>query len=128
MPLLDPTDSTEVDTFRRLKVIGDIVERSIYIYDKEHVTLLSKRILRVECEGYETAYYDLNKLPSEEKHGEALRDEKIQLYRVIQQTLGEAVVTASKNMMVMKGNTGNASPPRERELKRSAWTPPCCSA
>ena len=120
MPLLDPTDSTEVDTFRRLKVIGDVVERSIYIYDKEHVTLLSKRILRVECEGYETAYYDLNKLPSEEKHGEAVWEEKIQLYRVVQQTLGDAVVTVSINMMVMKGNTGNASPPRERELKRSA--------
>ena len=103
--LLNPTDSTEVDTFRRLKVIGDVVERSIFIYEKEHAALPFKRIVRVECDGYETAYQDLNILPSEGKHGEVAREEKIQLQRILQRQLGEAVVTASKIMMVMKGDT-----------------------
>ncbi len=103
--LLNQTDSAEVDTFRRLKVMGSMVESAIYIYEKEHAALPFKRIIRVECEGYETAYQDLNILPSEEKHGEAEREVKIQLQRVFQRQLGEAVATASKIMMVMKGDT-----------------------
>ena len=103
--LLDPTDSTEVDTFRRVQIIGYGRELYTFIFDKENVTLPFRRILRVECEGYETAYQNVNILSSDEKHGEAVWEEKIQLHRVLQQTLGEAVVTASKIMMVMKGDT-----------------------
>lgn len=104
--LLNPVDSTEVDTFQRIKIIGDAIERYIYIHENDHATLPFKRIVRVENEGYETAYYDLNIQPSEAKHGEVARNiGAIRLQRERIRTLNEAVVTASKVMMVMKGDT-----------------------
>lgn len=68
--LLSTIDSTEVDTFRRITILGDVIKQYTYVYDNSHATLPFKRIVRVESEGYETLYYDLNILPSEVKHGE----------------------------------------------------------
>lgn len=104
--LLSPIDSAEVDTFRRVKIIGDVIERYTFFYENRHVTLPFKRIVRIESEGYETSYYDLNILPSEEKHHEVIRDIGfIRLDRKLSRTLNEVTVTASRIMMVMKGDT-----------------------
>lgn len=45
--LLNPADSTEVDTFRRLKFMGDVIERYVYMYDNSRATLPFKRIVRI---------------------------------------------------------------------------------
>lgn len=104
--LLNPTDSAEVDTFKRVKIIGDVVVRYKYVYDNSHATLPFKCIIRVENEGYETAYYDLNIQPSDAKHGEVeCNIGAIRLQREMVRILNEAVVTASRIMMVMKGDT-----------------------
>ena len=104
--ILSPVDSTEVDTFKRILVSGDVVKHYMYTYDNRHATLPFKHIIRIENEGYETAYHDLNILPSEEKYGEVTRDMgSIGLQRVMSKTLNEATVTASRIMMVMKGDT-----------------------
>lgn len=104
--LLSPIDSTEVDTFRRITILGDVVKHYTYAYDNSHATLPFKHIVRIESEGYETLYHDLNILPSEEKHGEVMRDMgTIRLQRNLSRTLKEATVTASRIMMVMKGDT-----------------------
>lgn len=104
--LLNPIDSTEVDTFKRIKIIGDVVERCKFVYDNSHATLPFKHIVRIENKGYEPSYYDLNILPSEAKHGEVIRNiGAIRLYRELSQTLKEVEVTASRIMMVMKGDT-----------------------
>ena len=104
--ILSPVDSTEVDTFKRILVLGDVVKHCMYTYDNRHATLPFKHIIRIENEGYETAYHDLNILPSEEKYGEVTRDMgSIGLQRVMSKTLNEATVTASRIMMVMKGDT-----------------------
>lgn len=103
--LLSPIDSAEVDTFRRITILAD-VKRYIYVYDNSHATLPFKHIVRVENEGYETAYYDLNIIPSEAKHGEVTHNiGTIRLQREKVQVLKEATVTASRIMMVMKGDT-----------------------
>lgn len=104
--LLSTIDSTEVDTFRRITILGDVIKRYTYVYDNSQATLPFKRIVRVESEGYETLYYDLNILPSEAKHGEVAHNiGAIRLHRERNHKLGEAVVTASRIMMVMKGDT-----------------------
>ena len=104
--LLNPTDSTEVDTFRRLKIIGDMIPRYKFIYENNQATLPCKYIVRIENEGYETSYYNLNILPSEEKHGEVIRDMgRVRLPRIMKRKLDELVVSATKIMMVMKGDT-----------------------
>lgn len=104
--LLNPTDSTEVDTFRRLKIIGDMIPRYMFIYKNNQATLPCKYIVRIENEGYETSYYNLNILPSEEKHGEVIRDMgRVRLPRIMKRKLDELVVSATKIMMVMKGDT-----------------------
>lgn len=104
--LLHPIDSIEVDTFRRITILGDVIKRYKYVYENSHVTLPFKHIVRVESQGYETLYYDLNVLPSEEKHHEVIRNMgNVPLQRVFSQRLGEATVTASRIMMVMKGDT-----------------------
>lgn len=72
--LLNPTDSTEVDTFRRLKIIGDMIPRYTFVYENKQTTLPFKYIVRIENEGYETSYANLSILPSEEKQGEVIRD------------------------------------------------------
>lgn len=104
--LLNPTDSTEVDTFRRLKIIGDMIPRYKFIYENNQATLPCKYIVRIKSEGYETSYYNLNILPSEEKHGEVIRDMgRVRLPRIMNRKLDELVVSATKIMMVMKGDT-----------------------
>lgn len=104
--LLNPTDSTEVDTFRRLKIIWDMIPRYMFIYKNNQATLPCKYIVRIENEGYETSYYNLNILPSEEKHGEVIRDMgRVRLPRIMKRKLDELVVSATKIMMVMKGDT-----------------------
>lgn len=104
--LLSTIDSTEVDTFRRITILGDVIKRYTYVYDNSHATLPFKRIVRVESEGYETLYYDLNILPSEVKHGEVAHNiGVIRLHRERSHNLNEATVTASRIMMVMKGDT-----------------------
>lgn len=104
--LLSTIDSTEVDTFRRITILGDVIKRYTYVYDNSHATLPFKRIVRVESEGYETSYYDLNILPSEVKHGEVAHNiGVIRLHRERSHNLNEATVTASRIMMVMKGDT-----------------------
>lgn len=87
--LLSTIDSTEVDTFRRITILGDVIKRYTYVYDNSHATLPFKRIVRVESEGYETLYYDLNMLPSEAKHGEvAYNIGVIRLHRERKRNLG----------------------------------------
>lgn len=104
--LLSTIDSTEVDTFRRITILGDVIKQYTYVYDNSHATLPFKRIVRVESEGYETLYYDLNILPSEVKHGEVAHNiGVIRLHRERSHNLNEATVTASRIMMVMKGDT-----------------------
>ena len=104
--LISTIDSTEVDTFRRITILGDVIKRYTYVYDNSHATLPFKRIVRVESEGYETLYYDLNILPSEAKHGEVAHNiGVIRLHRERNHNLNEATVTASRIMMVMKGDT-----------------------
>lgn len=104
--LISTIDSTEVDTFRRITILGDVIKRYTYVYDNSHATLPFKRIVRVESEGYETSYYDLNILPSEAKHGEVAHNiGVIRLHRERNHNLNEATVTASRIMMVMKGDT-----------------------
>ena len=104
--LLSTIDSTEVDTFRRITILGDVIKRYTYVYDNSHATLPFKRIVRVESEGYEASYYDLNILPSEVKHGEVAHNiGVIRLHRERSHNLNEATVTASRIMMVMKGDT-----------------------
>ena len=104
--LISTIDSTEVDTFRRITILGDVIKRYTYVYDNSHATLPFKRIVRVESEGYETLYYDLNILPSEAKHGEVAHNiGVIRLHRERNHNLNEVKVTASRIMMVMKGDT-----------------------
>lgn len=104
--LLSLTDSAEVDTFKRFKIIGDVIEHYEYVYDNSHATLPFKCIVRIENKGYETAYYNLNISPSEAEHGEVIRDiGPVQLHRAYHRKLNEVVVKASKIMMVMKGDT-----------------------
>ncbi len=104
--LLNPIDSAEVDTFRRIKIIGDVTVRYKFAYENSRTILPIKYLVCVACEGYETAYYDLNILPSEAKHDEVVRDiGHIRLQRLFHRTLSETTVTASRIMMVMKGNT-----------------------
>lgn len=104
--LLSLADSAEVDTFKRIKIIGDVVKRYEFVYENSHATLPFKYIVRVENEGYETAYYNLNILPSEAKHDEVIRSiGPVQLHKVFHRKLNEVVVKASKIMMVMKGDT-----------------------
>lgn len=55
--LLSTIDSTEVDSFRRITILGDVIKRYTYVYDNSHAALPFKRIVRVESEGYETLYY-----------------------------------------------------------------------
>ena len=77
-----------------------------YVYDNSHATLPFKRIVCVKSEGYETLYYDLNILPSEAKHSEVAHNiGVIRLHREMNRKLDEVVVTASRIMMVMKGDT-----------------------
>jgi hypothetical protein len=61
--LLSLTDSAEVDTFKRFKIIGDVIEHYEYVYDNSHATLPFKCIVRIENKGYETVYYNLNISP-----------------------------------------------------------------
>lgn len=104
--LLSPIDSTEVDTFRRITILGDVIKRYTYVYDNNHATLPFKRIVRVESDGYETLYYNLNILPSEAKHDEVVRNiGTLRLLREMHQNLKEVTVKASRIMMVMKGDT-----------------------
>lgn len=104
--LLSPVDSTEVDTFRRVTFLGDVIKRYMYAYDNNDAILPFKRIVRIECEGYETSYYNLNILPSEAKHGEVQRNiGSVQMQRKTVRSLNEAVVSATRIMMVMKGDT-----------------------
>lgn len=104
--LISTIDSTEVDTFRRITILGDVIKRYTYVYDNSHATLPFKRIVRVESEGYETLYYDLNILPSEAKHGEVAHNIGVlRLHRERSHNLNEVTVTASRIMMVMKGDT-----------------------
>ena len=101
--LLSPIDSTEVDTFKCITILGDVVKQYAYIYDNHYATLPFKCILRVESEGYETLYYNLNILPSEAKHDEVARNiGSLRLLREMRQNLKEVTVTASRIMMVMK--------------------------
>ncbi|MBO4994865.1 MAG: hypothetical protein J6C78_02735 [Muribaculaceae bacterium] len=104
--LLSQTDSAEVDTFKRIKIIGDVIERYEFVYENSHVKLPFKYIVRVESKGYETSYYDLNILPSEERNHEVIRNIGfIRLQREFDRNLNEVTVTASRIMMVMKGDT-----------------------
>lgn len=104
--LLSPIDSTEVDTFRQIKILGDVKVRYKYVYENNNTTLPIKYLVRVACKGYEPAYHNLNILPSEVKHDEVVRNMgHVRLQRVFQRTLSEATVTASRIMMVMKGDT-----------------------
>lgn len=104
--LLSPIDSTEVDTFRQIKILGDVKVHYKYVYENNNTTLPIKYLVRVACKGYEPAYHNLNILPSEVKHDEVVRNiGHVCLQRVFQRTLSEATVTASRIMMVMKGDT-----------------------
>lgn len=104
--LLSQTDSAEVDTFKRIKIVGDVIERYEFVYENSHVKLPFKYIVRVESKGYETSYYDLNILPSEERNHEVIRNIGfIRLQREFDRNLNEVTVTASRIMMVMKGDT-----------------------
>lgn len=104
--LLSPIDSTEVDTFKRITILSDVIKQYTYVYNNGHATLPFKHIIRVENDGYETAYYDLNIIPSEAKHGEvSLNVGAIRLQREMVRVLKEATVIASRIMMVMKGDT-----------------------
>lgn len=68
--LLNPVDSAEVDTFRIVKILGDLAPRYQYIYENSHAELPFKFIVSAANEGYETSYTDLSILPSEAKHDE----------------------------------------------------------
>lgn len=104
--LLNPADSAEVDTFRRLKLIGDVIERYVYRYENSHAALPFRYIVRVESVGYENSYYDLDIPPSEERHHEVIRDiGRVGLHRQLVRNLDEVVVNASRVLMVMKGDT-----------------------
>lgn len=104
--LLLSTDSTEVDTFKRYAILGGMVKHYTFVYENSHTTLPVKYIVRVGHDGYETAYYDLNVLPSEAKRGEVVRNiGSVRLLKEIHRDLKEATVTASRIMMVMKGDT-----------------------
>lgn len=54
--LLSTIDSTEVDSFRRITILGDVIKRYTYVYDNSHAALPFKRIVRVESEGYVKHY------------------------------------------------------------------------
>jgi hypothetical protein len=104
--LLNPVDSAEVDTFRIVKIMGDLVPRYQYIYENSHAELPFKFIVSAANEGYETSYTDLSILPSEAKHDEVTHKlEPIRLQRIYNHTLYEVAVTASRIMMIMKGDT-----------------------
>lgn len=38
--LISTIDSTEVDTFRRITILGDVIKRYTYVYDNSHATLV----------------------------------------------------------------------------------------
>ena len=104
--LLSPTDSAVVDTFRRIRIIGDVIERYKYVYENSHTTLPFRCIVRAESEGYESSYYNLEVLPSEEKHHEVVRNiGALPMLRELNMNLNEVSVNASRIMMVMKGDT-----------------------
>lgn len=103
--LLSAIDSTETDTLKRIKILGDVKERYKYTTILQD-TLPVKYIVRIASEGYETAYYDLNIASSEEKNNEVIRNlGYIRLQREWHRDLDEVVVSTSKIMMVMKGDT-----------------------
>ena len=62
--LLSTIDSTEVDTFRRITILGDVIKRYTYVYDNSHAALPFKRIVRVESEGYEIKMRIFNHMPT----------------------------------------------------------------
>ena len=62
--LISTIDSTEVDTFRRITILGDVIKRYTYVYDNSQATLPFKRIVRVESEGYEIKMRIFNHMPT----------------------------------------------------------------
>lgn len=104
--ILSTIDSTEVDTFRRITILGDVIKRYTYVYDNRHATLPFKHIVRVESKGYETLYYNLNIQPSDAKHDEVVHNiGALRLQRERHHHLREVTVSASRIMMVLKGDT-----------------------
>lgn len=104
--LLSAKDSMLIDTLRRERVSYETMEQYQYVYFSKDVTLPAEYIVKMECEGYETKFVKISIKPEDADHGQfhyGLWGVKMKRER--SQKLGEAVVTASKVMMVMKGDT-----------------------